>query len=44
MVSNKVWNDNGNKPCILEEMTITRSVKQNSKTNTKQSDEIRHKT
>jgi len=43
MVSSEVWNDNGSKPCILKEMTITRSIKQNSKTNAKQNDEIRHK-
>ena len=35
MVSNKEWNDNGSKPCILKEMTITRSIKQHSKTNAK---------
>jgi len=44
MVSNRVWNDNGSKPCMLKEMTITRSIKQNSKTNAKQSDETRPKT
>ena len=35
MVSNEVWSDNESKPCILKEMIIPRSIKQNSKTNAK---------
>ena len=35
MVSNKVWNDNKSEQCIVNEITLTRDIKQIAKTNAK---------
>jgi len=43
MVSNKVWSDNRSKQCIVNEITITRNIEQNGKTNVKKSDETNTK-
>ena len=35
MVSNKVWDDNKSEQCIVNEITLTRDIKQIAKTNAK---------